>query len=107
MKNSIIILTIALVGSILIAGVYGEEITVKGRLVSDDGLFHKYATVKVDRGNTVRDLGVKICQELEHQAPNEVKVRGRFDLIGWYNSHKSVEHEGIKHGDKVKVDCHP
>lgn len=102
-----VILALALVGVALVVETYAEEITIRGRLASDGGIFHKWAKVRVDRGNTVRDLGVKICQELEHQAPNKVKVKGNHDLFGWFDSEKSVEHEGIKHEDKVKVDCHP
>lgn len=104
--NKLFILTVALVATVIVS-INGEEIEIKGRLVTDGGFLHDWAKVRVDRGNTVRDLGVKICQKLEGQAPNKVKVRGHHDHFFWFDSNKSVEHEGLKHGDKVKVDCHP
>lgn len=100
--KSIIVSTLAL--AVIVQLVQGELINVTGFMEVDGGIF-KWTKVQLEAGTTFRDLGLKICNDLNGETSSPLVVKKLYDMPSFWDLNEKIEVEDFEHIDRVYVKC--
>lgn len=105
-----VILVLVLALAAIVLAVQGEKVTIEGCLVRLSNLIRrKTVKIEIEDTETIKELGIKICEKLEKKRPVNVRVLDTTHWFGQGNLSTSlkIKDSGLKDGSLVIANCHP